>query len=65
MAVQFNSLEYLNRQGRARNWPPKNMITTHNLKTSSYMLRNNGGSDELSRERLMIEEPSCLREPCL
>lgn len=38
------------------------MITTHNLRTSSYMLRGSGGSDELSRERLMIEAPSAYAE---
>lgn len=38
------------------------MITTHNLKTSSYMLRSGSGSDELSRERIMIEAPSAYAD---
>jgi len=36
------------------------MITTHNLRSSSYTLR--GDSDELSRERLMTEAPSAYAE---
>ena len=36
------------------------MITSHNLRSSSYTLR--GGSDELSRERLMTEAPSAYAE---
>jgi hypothetical protein len=38
------------------------MITSHNLRSSSYMLRGNAGSDELSRERLMTEAPSAYAE---
>jgi hypothetical protein len=38
------------------------MITTHNLRSSSYMLRGNAGSDELSRERLMTEAPSAYAD---
>jgi Domain of unknown function (DUF932) len=37
------------------------MITTHNLRTSRYMLRG-GDSDELSRDRLMIEAPSAYAD---
>jgi hypothetical protein len=59
----MNSLEKvknLNRQGRAQEQASQNMITSHNLRSSSYTL--SGGSDELSRERLIIEAPSAYAE---
>ena len=37
------------------------MITTHNLRTSRYILRG-GDSNELSRERLMIEASSAYAD---